>query len=75
MGVSQTWLNLVEEYVKQSSEDDGQDIAAQVEQFQQISESIDSVWEQNGGHAFLHHLNALFGYQELYIIERRRTRF
>jgi len=75
MGVSQTWLKLVDEYVQQTSEEDGQDVAAQVERFKEINEKINSVWEQKGEHAFLHHLNALFGYQELYIIERRRTRF
>ena len=75
MGVSQTWLQLVEEYVQQSNEAGSLGVAEQVEQYQQISREIDALWEQEGGHAFLHHLNALFGYQELYIIERRLMRF
>jgi len=74
MGVSQTWLNLVNEFARQvPAENSG--LAAQFERFEQINSRINSVWEMEGGHAFLHHLNALFGYQELYIIERRRTRF
>ncbi|WP_455201835.1 hypothetical protein [Kaarinaea lacus] len=75
MGVSKTWLNLVGEYLKQSNESDSQNVTEQVEQFREISNKIDLVWEEKGSHAFLHHLNALFGYQELYIIERKRTRF
>ncbi len=75
MGVSKTWLQLIEQYVKQYDIDNIQDLNDQVESFKQISEKIDLLWEQNGGHAFLHHLNALFGYQELYIIDRRLTRF
>lgn len=74
-GVSQTWLSLIEQYAEQSSQLDDLDVAGQVEQFKIINDKIDSLWEQEGGHAFLHHLNALFGYQELYIIERRRMRF
>ena len=74
MGVSQTWLNLIDEFARQvPAENNG--ITAQFERFEQINSRINSVWEMEGGHAFLHHLNALFGYQELYIIERRRTRF
>jgi hypothetical protein len=75
MGVSQTWLNLIDEYAGQTEAIDNEDITSRLERFEQINNRINSVWEMEGGHAFLHHLNALFGYQELYIIERRRTRF
>jgi hypothetical protein len=74
-GVSQTWLSLIEQYAEQASQIDDLDVVGQVEQFKMINGKIDKLWEQEGGHAFLHHLNALFGYQELYIIERRRMRF
>ncbi len=75
MGVSQTWLNLIGEFVKQSDENNGVETASQIARFKEINAKINSIWELEGSHAFLHHLNALFGYQELYIIERRRTRF
>ena len=75
MGVSNTWLRLSEQYVEQSNKEQGQNVAGLVEEYKLVSDDIDSVWQQNGGHAFLHHLNALFGYQELYIIERKLTRF
>ncbi len=75
MGVSQTWLNLIEEYAGQVAAHENADVTMHLERYEQIHGRINSLWEMEGGHAFLHHLNALFGYQELYIIERRRTRF
>ncbi|HEY5603976.1 MAG TPA: hypothetical protein VIM41_12790 [Gammaproteobacteria bacterium] len=75
MGVSQTWLNLIEEYTDQADGANTDDVKAQVERFEKINREISSVWEMEGGHAFLHHLNALFGYQEVYVIERKKTRF
>jgi hypothetical protein len=82
MGVSQTWLGLVEYYYKNlenslenSLEPDDNDLSEQLESFKQVSAEVDRIWEKSGSHAFLHHLNALFAYQELYILERHRGRF
>jgi len=75
MGASQTWLGLIGEFYLQQPEVDEQDIGRLVDSFKQVNEDINKLWEVNGGHAFLHHLNALFGYQELYITERRPMRF
>ena len=75
MGVSQTWLGLVEYYQYNLELDDDSDLSEQLEGFKQVSADVDIIWEKSGSHAFLHHLNALFAYQELYIIERRRGRF
>jgi len=75
MGVSQTWLDLIGEYAKQTPDNNEQDLSSLLERFELINSKINFVWEMEGNHAFLHHLNALFGYQELYIIERKKTRF
>jgi len=76
MGVSQTWLSLVEQYfVELQPSGERTTLAKQDEIFKQINDKIDKLWESNGSHAFLHHLNALFGYQELYIWERKHLRF
>jgi len=76
MGVSQTWLDLIDEYAKQNPVvEDEQGLSPMLERFELINSKINAVWEMEGNHAFLHHLNALFGYQELYIIERKKTRF
>jgi hypothetical protein len=75
MGVSQTWLSLIEQYYLKLKLDDEENLTARVENFKDINDKVNVLWESNGSHAFLHHLNALFGYQELYILEHRRGRF
>jgi hypothetical protein len=51
------------------------DIEALLAFYRQIDEKIVTTWEEEGGHAFLHHLNALFGYGDVAIYERRMIRF
>jgi len=75
MGVSQTWLGLVEHYYSELKLSDNADLDEQLKGFKQVSDKIDLIWKYNGNHAFLHHLNALFAYQELYILEQRLGRF
>jgi len=76
MGVSQTWLDLVGQFYQKYQQASVEPaLAQQVETFKQVNDAIDQLWESNGGHAFLHHLNALFGYKELYIIQRNHVRF
>jgi hypothetical protein len=36
---------------------------------------VDGLWRGNAQHAWLHHLNALFGYQPVLIREQRLMRF
>lgn len=36
---------------------------------------LTALWQNEGRHAFLHHLNALFGYEPILIIEKRPMRF
>jgi hypothetical protein len=61
MGVSQTWLDLISQYAE-----DGRrkpDSIAEMQAFyREMSQEVESTWKKEGGHAFLHHLNALFGY-------------
>ena len=61
MGVSQTWLDLIARYAE-----DGRRKPASIAEmrafYREISQEVESTWKKEGGHAFLHHLNALFGY-------------
>ena len=75
MGVSQTWLGLVEHYYSELKLEGNADLDEQLKGFKQIADKIDQIWKYSGNHAFLHHLNALFAYQELYILEQRLGRF
>lgn len=76
MGVSEMWLRLIDELIKQNANNsDNSDIEDDLAFYQTISTKLDETWRDEGGHAFLHHLNALFGYQETIMTERRLVRF
>lgn len=76
MGVSQTWLQLIREHVGQLSiQSDVYSLVDAVEFYREVNQVVSSDWTVQGGHAFLHHLNALFGYEDIYVYERRLIRF
>lgn len=64
MGVSAHWLALIEE-VGRTIPLESNDSAALLRRYQRIQQEIDEIWREDGQHAYLHHLNALFGYQPL----------
>jgi hypothetical protein len=64
MGVSAHWLALIEE-VGREIPLEGNDRVALLKRYQRIQKEIDTIWRADGQHAYLHHLNALFGYQPL----------
>ncbi len=76
MGVSQMWLNLISEasaempkfYSPLSLQENEQ-------QYKKIDAAIGDLWEQNGQHAFLHHLGGLFGYKPILFREKRMLKF
>ncbi|HBC56824.1 MAG TPA: hypothetical protein DCZ03_06635 [Gammaproteobacteria bacterium] len=75
MGVSAFWLDLIDRQTRQSpltAPDDLSDILAY---YQQQHDQITLLWQEHGQHALLHHLNALFAYQPLHIIEHRLLRY
>lgn len=80
MGVSQLWLSLIDQYIA-SARNKGENLPDEknIEQldifYRHINEQLNATWENEGGHALLHHLNALFGYGEVFVYERRLTRF
>ena len=78
MGISKTWLSLIESVIVNNGLDGlntDAELETQLVLCKAINERIDSLWENQGGHAFFHHLNALFAYKELYIFERNLRRF
>ena len=36
---------------------------------------MDDLWREWGAHAYIHHLSAVFGYQELWVIRRELERY
>jgi hypothetical protein len=62
MGASRMWLDLVG--MLAASHADEPDL---VHRYELVEHDLDQLWAQNGQHAFLHHLDALFAYQPLLI--------
>lgn len=71
MGVSAFWLALIDELhlQHQDAESDnsreGNDAQSQLEYYREIDAAIAEIWEQEGQHALLHHLSAVFGYKPM----------
>jgi hypothetical protein len=66
MGVSEMWLHMIQEIVElTSSEVKPQSLQDHLAFYKKVEESITEAWEKEGHHAYLHHLNAIFGYEPL----------
>lgn len=61
MGVSRTWLDLISLYANDGRSKPGSPSEMRAF-YRKIDQEVESTWKNEGGHAFLHHLNALFGY-------------
>jgi hypothetical protein len=76
MGVSQMWLDLIADFAGRTPDIEDCDSPEAVRIFyQRVNESIKETWQTEGDHAFLHHLNAVFGYEPIIIYEKRLMSF
>jgi len=76
MGVSQMWLHLIAEIAEEVSGETKPSSVEDMEAFyQKVGASLQTSWREEGGHAFLHHLNALFEYKPVIISEKRLMTF
>lgn len=76
MGVSHMWLNMIAEIAAQQPDGDNfSTISELVAFYQKVNASLSEMWREDGRHAFLHHLNALFGYEPLIYWEKRMLTF
>ena len=66
MGVSEMWLHMISEIVDLKPADARpQSLQECLVFYKKVEESITEAWRKEGRHAFLHHLNAIFGYEAL----------
>ncbi|ESQ16754.1 MAG: hypothetical protein N838_05280 [Thiohalocapsa sp. PB-PSB1] len=70
MGVSQLWLNLIEQIGRDGDWPRGLDA-----RYRAIDASLNAIWRREGSHALLHHLNALFAYRPVIVTTRAPMRF
>lgn len=62
MGASRMWLDLVSELASAESGDDGLEA-----KYQKVQDNVTRIWREQGQHAVLHHMNAVYAYQPLLI--------
>ena len=76
MGVSQMWLNLVAQVADDNLKSDSPPSIKEIETFyKQVNKTMTDLWQKQGRHAFMHHLNALFEYKPLIYYEKRYLTF
>lgn len=76
MGASRTWLELVAALAAEDAAQlDSADFHAIEQRYQRVNSAVTAIWQREGRHAFLHHLNALFGYEPVWIIDKRLMNF
>ncbi len=66
MGVSSLWLGLISESMQEQPEEIA-DINLLLEKYREADTQVSFTWRNEGQHALLHHLNAVFGYTPLSI--------
>ena len=70
------WLNLICEMAQQTTDGEGPASMDEIEAFYgNINEFITESWQEEGRHALLHHLNAIFGYEPVVVYEKRLLTF
>ena len=76
MGASQMWLNMIVHVAGELSDGNEFYSIAEIEAFyQEVNTRLIEIWQTEGRHAYLHHLNALFGYKPLIYYDRRYLSF
>ena len=75
MGVSQSWLDQIAQLRQsfpgssENSNPDHGDLETLLEYYMVLNDRLNSQWTRYGRHAYFHHINALFGYEPVYLHE------
>lgn len=76
MGASEMWLRMIDDIasheIAKYEIDSYEDI---LDFYNEVDKAVTDIWQAEGSHAFLHHLNALFGYKDTIVLERKYMRF
>ncbi len=76
MGVSELWLTLVTQIAEgQESHGLPATLRGKLELYRTVDQEVQTLWHHEGGHALLHHLNAIFQYEPLMVNRKESMRF
>lgn len=68
MGVSEMFINLIEEIKNNKRDKIDKNNPIQLEEYyKEIKKEIAAQWFKYGSHSFLHHLGAIFGYELIFL--------
>ncbi len=65
-GCSELWLGLISDSVPTKGIDK-MNTTQLLELYKDTDQNVSALWKEEGGHAFFHHLNAIFGYEPISI--------
>ena len=75
-GVCEMWLKLIEEIADDLPAGKKLKSLPKILAFyQEVNDAVKKTWQEEGGHALLHHLNAIFGYEPVLVHEVQLRRF
>jgi hypothetical protein len=75
MGVSRMWLAMIDQVSREGGLAADATLGEMLEHYAQVDDAINRIWQQEGYHALLHHLNAIYGYKALVFWEKRWQSF
>jgi len=75
MGVSRMWLAMIDQVSRERGVSAEATLGETLEHYAQVNDAIKHIWQQEGYHALLHHLNAIYGYEALVYWEKRWKSF
>jgi len=75
MGVSRMWLDMIEQVSQELGIADDPTLEQLLEHYEKVNNEVTHIWQQEGYHALLHHLNAIFGYEAMVYWEKRWKSF
>jgi hypothetical protein len=75
MGVSRMRLAMIDQVSRERDMADDAALGVMLEHYTQVNHAINRIWQQEGYHALLHHLNAIYGYEALVYWEKRLKSF
>jgi hypothetical protein len=67
-GVSRMWLQLIQEVAGERTHTS---LDETLQLYRNVNDQITALWREQGQHSFLHHLNAIFGYEPINIYVRQ----
>jgi hypothetical protein len=75
MGVSRMWLELINQISAEIGIADDASLDRVIDHYRTVNDDVSQIWQQEGYHALLHHLNAIYGYIPLVYWEKRIKTF